>query len=81
MSKLAHSNQDTIDEIERQRAIEEGNEDMLPDYPAHEQWDAIWTEIRQSDELARARRALSIHEFRLLLGIFARTACKPRTDQ
>ncbi len=62
MSKLAHSNQETMDEIERRAAIEDGNEDMLPDYLAHEQWDAIWDEIRHSAELARARRVLSVHE-------------------
>lgn len=29
MSKLAHSNQETMDEIERKRAIENGDEDCL----------------------------------------------------
>ncbi len=76
MSKLAHSNEETMDEIERRAAIEDGNEDMLPDYPAHEQWDAIWSEILRSEELARARRLLSIHEIRLMLGVFARHVCK-----
>lgn len=29
MSKLAHSNQETMDEIERRAAIENGNEDLI----------------------------------------------------
>lgn len=31
MSKLAHSHQPTMDEIDRKRAIETGNEDLLPE--------------------------------------------------
>jgi hypothetical protein len=30
MSKLAHSHQPTMDELDRRRAIEDGNEDLLP---------------------------------------------------
>lgn len=30
MSKLAHSHQPTMDEIDRRRAIENGDEDLLP---------------------------------------------------
>jgi hypothetical protein len=29
MSKLAHSNQETMDEIDRQHAIADGNEDLI----------------------------------------------------
>ena len=29
MSKLAHSNQETMDEIDIKRAIEDGNEDLI----------------------------------------------------
>lgn len=30
MSKLAHSHQPTMDEIDRKRAIRDGNEDLIP---------------------------------------------------
>lgn len=30
MSKLAHSNQETMDELDRRRAIENGDEDLIP---------------------------------------------------
>lgn len=33
MSKLAHSHQPTMDEIDRLRAIAEGNEDLVPPLP------------------------------------------------
>ena len=32
MSKLAHSHQPTIDLLDIQRAVQEGNEDLLPDH-------------------------------------------------
>lgn len=30
VSKLAHSNEETMNEIDRRRAIEDGNEDLIP---------------------------------------------------
>lgn len=56
MSKLAHSNQPTMDEIDRRRAIEDGNDDLIAAELEEVQILSSVDRLVQMNEFARLRK-------------------------